>query len=733
MRLLIAEKYKVATSFAKFLGANDRSHMAFNKGNTGYMTGNGWIVTWCAGHLLQTCKPDEYSDDYKRWSLDNLPFVPKKWKWKPSQGAAAKTQLKVIGDLLKSGDVAEIYHAADADREGELIVREVLDYFDATGIPAKRVWYTNVTEAALKKAMDEAKPLEEYEDLGNAAKMRQYADYILGINLSRAYTVYIDETANTGRVISPAVNLIVQRQAEIDAFVPQDYLTVTASLVQGDKAFSASARYDDVERGREVAKMIRKKKATITSVDQKEASERRKLYDLTGLQADAAKLFGYDASTTADIAQKLYEQGWQSYPRTNSNWINPEQVDETRPLLPAAATQVFSAMPEMDVSQLDVQRIVEPKGKGAEASHTGLCPTMQGIRDYKTKIRPDARMRNIFVLVCMRMLCSCLPPRRCMKTAVGVDIEGEAFSANGNIELDAGFLPFEKKILAGLGKKVKATRDAVLPELAVGDVYDVKGATTKLKKTKPPKPYTTASLLTQMKDIASVLPDKELRDILRSQGAGLGTSSSRDKVIETMKSSNFVVVQGGNLHPTDKAKDLMSILPEAIKSPEMTAKMELELNAIARGEMPPADMYREVVRIIHEDIDEVRKMPARPRKPKKLKNSKPFMKGACPMCHGDLVETPKAISCSECEFIVWRTTAKKKVPLTEIKSIVKTGKSTKKLEGFKSRAGKDFSCWLYLDDQGSVKFDFDDEGRAAKANFVARNTKGNDPSAGKRG
>lgn len=721
MKLLIAEKYKVATSFASLLGANDRSNVSFNKGNVGYLTGNGWMVTWCAGHLLQMCMPDEYGDEYKRWSLDNLPFVPKKWKAKPGSSSVAKAQLKVIKDLLKSGDVDEIYHAADADREGELIVREVLEYLNAKDIPAKRVWYTNVTKEALTKAMAEAKPLSEYDDLGNAAKMRQYADYILGINLSRAYTVYIDETANTGRVISPATNLVVERQAAIDAFVPQDYLTITAGLVSDGKAFDASARYDDIDRGREVAKLIKGKDATITSVEQKEASERRKLYDLTSLQADASKLFGYDASTTADIAQKLYEQGWQSYPRTNSNYINPEQVDETAPLLPAAATKVFNSSSGIDVSLLDVQRIVQPKGKGAEASHTGLCPTMQGITAYQSQIRGDARLRNIFVLVCMRMICACLPPRRCLKTSVGIDIEGEPFSANGNVELDPGFLPFEKKVLAGLGKKVKETQDKVLPELHEGDVYQVKSVRTKMNKTKPPKPYTTASLLEQMKDIASVLPDKALRDILRQQGAGLGTQSSRDAVIATMKSSNFIEVRGGYIYPTDKAKDLMAILPDDIKSPVMTATMEMELDDIAKGQKKPADMYREVVREIHKDIDVVKAMPARARKPRAVKNAKPFMSDACPMCGGDLVETPKTITCPDCGFVIWRTIAKKRVPLPQIKSIVRTGMSTEKLSGFKSNKGKEFSCWLYLDDKGKVTFDFDDEGRTAKMNFVKRN------------
>lgn len=723
MKLLIAEKYKVAVPFASLLGASDRSNVTFNKGNTGYLQGNDWVVTWCAGHLLQMCMPDEYGDEYKRWSLDNLPFVPKKWKSKPGSSPVAKAQLKVIKDLLGSGKIDEVYHAADADREGELIVREILEYLGATDIPAKRVWYTNVTKEALTKAMADARPLSEYDDLGNAAKMRQYADYILGINLSRAYTVYIDETANTGRVISPAVNLVVERQAAIDAFVPQDYLTITAGLEQDGKAFDASARYDDLVRGRAVAKLIRNKDARIVSVEQKESSERRKLYDLTSLQADASKLFGYDASTTADIAQKLYEQGWQSYPRTNSNYINPEQVDETAPLLPAAASKVFNGSSGIDAGRLDVQRIVEPKGSGAEASHTGLCPTMQGIEAYKTQIRNTPQLRNIFVLVCMRMLCACLPPRRCLKTSVGVDIEGEAFSANGNVELDAGFLPFEKKVLSGLGKKVKETKDKTLPDLHEGDVYSVKSVRTKTNKTKPPKPYTTASLLEQMKDIASILPDKAMRDILRQQGAGLGTQSSRDAVIATMKSSNFVEVKGGYIYPTDKAKDLMAILPEDIKSPVMTATMELELNDIAKGEKSPADMYREVVREIHKDVDAVRAMPARPRKPRALKNAKPFKGATCPMCGSELSETPKSVTCQDCGFIVWRTIAKKKIPLTEIKSIAKTGMSTEKLQGFKSRKGTDFACWLYLDETGKVEFDFDDEGRTAKTNFVLRKPK----------
>ena len=435
MKLIITEKYKTAQPFARLLGATNKSHVSFNKGNRGYFEGNGWCITWCMGHLIELCLPDQYGDEYKKWSLDNLPIVPKKWMYQPASGVNARYQLGVVKELLNRSDLECVYHAADADKEGELIVRELLTYFGKENVPAKRVWYTNTTDEALTKALAEAKPLSDYDGLAAAALARQQRDWIYGTNLTRAYTAYSHTLQNVGRVVSATINLIVQRQKEIDEFVPKEYGVVSALLDRDDKSFVAAAKYDDLKRAAEVERKIKGKVGRITGIDKTQSSTKRKLFDLTSLQAEAAKRFGYSATQTAAIVQTLYENGWMSYPRTNSNYINPEQIDETEPLLGEAHARIFSDMP-IDDSDFDINRIVQAKGEGAEASHTGLCPTMQGLEDYASRIKGDDRLDSIFRLVAIRLVASCLPPYITEKTTVSVDIESEPFTAAGTGEIE---------------------------------------------------------------------------------------------------------------------------------------------------------------------------------------------------------------------------------------------------------------------------------------------------------
>lgn len=719
MKLIITEKYKTAQPFARLLGATNKSHVSFNKGNRGYFEGNGWCITWCMGHLIELCLPDQYGDEYKKWSLDNLPIVPKKWMYQPASGANAKYQLGVVKELLNRSDLECVYHAADADKEGELIVRELLTYFGKESVPAKRIWYTNTTDEALTKALAEAKPLSDYDGLAAAALARQQRDWIYGTNLTRAYTAYSHTLQNVGRVVSATINLIVQRQKEIDEFVPKEYGVVSALLDRDDKSFVAAAKYDDLKRAAEVERKIKGKIGRITNIDKTQSSTKRKLFDLTSLQAEAAKRFGYSATQTASIVQTLYENGWMSYPRTNSNYINPEQIDETEPLLGEAHARIFSDMP-IDDSDFDINRIVQAKGEGAEASHTGLCPTMQGLEDYASRIKGDDRLDSIFRLVAIRLVASCLPPYITEKTTVSVDIESEPFTAAGTVDVDKGFIAFERQALASLKNKQAAERkrSQVLPHIEVGDEYDVKKTGMQKKQTTPPKPYTSATLLTTMKDITPLLPEKALKDIMKEHAAGLGTQASRDKILETIVKSNFVEVIKGYMYPTQKAKDLMQLLSEDVKSPVTTARMELELEEVATGHRDVKTLMSDVVDTVNQEIDTVRGFKPMPNT-YRFQSSKAFVKDGCPMCGGNIVETKKTFTCQDdCGFVLWRDVAKKRVPQTEFKAMLKTGHSTKKLEGFKSKKGSAFSCWLYIDADGKVKFDFSDDGNEAKTQNI---------------
>lgn len=733
MNLLISEKYKTAVPFARYLGLTDTSHVSSEHGGkTGYITGTHdgetWVVTWCLGHLVNTCMPDEYDPKYKHWQLDDLPIIPSKWKYCPSYSGSARKQFGVIKKLFASGEVTTFYNAGDADREGCLIMDELLREFHAKDIPSKRLWYSALTDSAMPKIWENMKPASDYDNLGIAADMRQKLDWLYGINLTRAFTAYSHVTQNVGRVVSPTINLVVSRQNEIDTFVPKEYAIVKATLDKGQDSFVAKARYDDLDVAAGVKKRIVGKDANITNVESKDASTSRLLYDMTGLQADASKLFGYEPSDTMSIVQSLYESGWMTYPRTNSNTITPDDEAMTAPLPGLALTEMFGDTDTADVDALDVKRIVSsPQNGDIEDSHPGLCPTREGIYAYQGRIRSNDKQRNIFVLVTCRLISSCLPPHVSQKTKVEVNIDGEQFSASGSIERNPGFVTFEDYVLSHLSSKRKPSKrsDVVLPALTVGDIYEVSDASTETKKTEPPKPYTTATLLETMKTITKVLPEKDFKDIMKAQKAGLGTQSSRDAVIATIKKNGFVETRRGYLYPTDKAKRLMSLLPESIKSPALTAKMEMALSGIADGTVDPDKMMSRIVSTVTRQIDDVKKLPPLP-DTARYADAKVIVQGGCPKCGGNIVDSNKVYACANgCGFVVFKRIAKKPISQKECRSLCENGVTTEKLQGLTSKKGKKFDCWIYVDDGYVTKFDFSDDGDIAHHNKVARDKAAN--------
>lgn len=719
-KLIISEKFKTAQPFAKAVGATTK-HITQNKGNVGYLEGNGWIVTWCAGHVISTKKPDEYDTKYKRWTLDNLPIFPTTWKYAPSNQEPAKSQWKVLEELVNRPDIDEIYHAADADREGEMIVREVLR--EAKAPKSKkywRLWYTNTTDAAIERALKEAKPLSDYDDLGAAADCRQKLDWLLGFNMTRAYTSYAHSTHNVGRVVSPTLNLIVKRQEEIDNFVSEDYAIVSVPCTKDDKTFVAEARYSDIKKAEQLAKALKGKDAEITSVEKTTERESRKLYNTTQLQAEASKRFGYEPDATMKIMQDLYDSGYISYPRTKSNMINQDQIAETEPLPKLAWEKVFASPTQCSPKDFDINRIVGEKGKGAEdASHTGLVPTDVGIASYQARIRSDEKQRNIFLLITSRLICCVLPPRVLDKTRVIVDIDEEEFKATGSTEIDAGYSAMERYVNAALRDKQtqqKTTPDQQLPEIIVGEIYSAGAGKCTKKKTNPPKQYTTAQLLSTMENISKLVKDKHMKELLKD--AGLGTAASRDTIIKNIKKNGFVETKAGRLYPTDKAKNLIALLPDDIKSPIMTGQMEVDLDAIARGDESPEDFLKKIRDKVQHDVDVVKAMPPIPDK-ERYKDNKVFIKNGCPKCGSDIAETDKSMVCKDnCGFIIWRSIAKKKIQKEELKALLRDGHTTKKIEGFKSKKGSEFSCWLYIDANYEIKFDFDNQGRDAKTKNI---------------
>lgn len=736
-RLIITEKHSTAKPFIKVLGLQDTSNVTGGSGGaTGYVKGNHdgdeWFVTWCFGHLVETCMPDEYDDKYKRWDLDDLPVIPDKWKYKPVGRTAPRKQLSTIKKLVKDENFDYIYHAADSDREGELLGREVLRECGMLGTTRRtrktpqlmRVWYGSVTEDAIRKALDQATPLSEYDGLGDAGDARQKIDWLYGINLTRAYTSYCHETRNVGRVVSPTINLVVSKQAEIDNFVSQDYAVVSAKMEKDGDSFIATARFDDVKLGKEVAKSIKGHNGTIADIQTKRQSKSVLLYDLTELQSTCSKLYKLEPSDTMAVMQRLYEQGYVTYPRTSSNTITPNDVDDVAPLVPQVVKDMLGGNAKM-VSETDISRIVSlPDSEDKEASHTGLCPTQEGIEVFINGTLSNTKHdRDIILLIASRMAEACMPPCVIDATSVTVDIDGNSFGANGHIVIDEGYRAIHQMLGKMLGVTVKAPQDKILPKMSTGEKWLITDSSYDLRKTEPPKQYTTASLLDTMKNITRLLPEKSMCDTMRAQDAGLGTSASRDQVIATIKKNGFVTQDSkGYLHPTEKSIELMRMLPDAIKTPVMTANLEASLTEVASGREKEDELLANVIDIVRKDVDVVKSLPRKATTYAKVSSdAKVIVKDGCPVCGSDIVETKKGYTCKSCGFVIWKEIAKKKIPQRECKSLCENGMSTTKLDGFTSKKGAKFSCWLYLDEEAKTKFDFSDNGEKARDNYVTRN------------
>jgi DNA topoisomerase-3 len=715
-KLLIAEKYSNALPFANHLGIVER-RTQMHKGNCGWIVcKDNWIVTWEAGHILAQAMPDDYDPKYKRWNLADLPIVPSVWKQKPMTTDPARSQLRAIKQILADYEIDAIYNAADDDREGELLAREVIEYLGVGNLLKYRLRYITTTEESISSALANPLPATDYDNIYRAALLRQRIDWIYGLNMTRAYTAWSHATQNIGRVVSPTIGLVVDRQVQIDSFVPKDYVSLTATVdIEGKGLLDLSCRVDDVAAGEALAKSLKGKIATVKSAETSHKSERRRLFTLTDLQSACSTLFGFEADKTSKIAQALYDAGNMSYPRTNAETINPDQVPGTVPILDSAAA-MFGA-PKQSV---DVQRLVRSADdKVAEASHTGLLPTLQGLKQMG---RLDSDQRNVLSLVSIVALAAALPANEWDATKITADLAGYEWTATGRVETVDGFKSFLKRETDKLRtKKARSAskKQARIPEhTAPGDSGPVVESSHAKKKTEPPKQYTTAELLDTMKNIWRYLTDKAQRDAMRLSGAGLGTQSSRDTVLKTMQSSGFVTKKSGRLYPTEKAVKLMSLLPPLLKSPGMTANLEMELTDVALGKKDGSELMESFLSLVSGEIERVKGYEPVADTERVHAQGKLFCARGCPKCNGDVYDVGKLYVCDKsCGWKMWKSVAKKKLLVKEAKAIISEGRTAEKVDGLKSKKGSEFSCWLVADKEKGVVFDFSESRPPAPAWF----------------
>ena len=692
-RLVIAEKPSVAKSLAAVLGAANR--------RDGYLEGNGWLVSWCLGHLAGLADAATYNPDYAKWRYDDLPILPESWRFTIAKDK--RDQFDVLRTLLRREDVTEVVNACDAGREGELIFRTVYCLAGCTK-PIRRLWISSMEDSAIREGFANLRPGSDYDGLHQAALCRAKADWLVGINATRLFSVLYHRTLNIGRVMSPTLALIVQREAEIDAFKPVPFYTVVLEL----PGFSVSGeRMVDKAAAQQLKTACQGGTATVKKVERKEKSEKPPaLYDLTTLQRDANRLLGYTAQQTLDYLQNLYEKKLCTYPRTDSRYLTSDMAEG----LPVLVNLVANAMPFRKgiAISCDAAAVIHDK---KVTDHHAVIPT-RNIREADLTALPVGE-RAILELVALRLLCAVAQPYTFAETAVVVECAGAEFTAKGRTVKQPGWRALDAAYRATMKSAPEQdgnSEDKALPELAEGQELPVAGAAVKEGKTTPPKHFTEDSLLAAMETAgAKDMPEDAERK-------GLGTPATRAGILEKLVSTGFLERKKSKktvqLLPSHDAVSLITVLPEQLQSPLLTAEWEYRLGEIERGELAPEDFMSGISAMLQELVGTYQVIKGT----EYLFTPPREVVGKCPRCGGEVAEMQKGFFCQDksCNFAIWKNSKwwamKRKQPTKAIvTALLKDGRA--RVTGlYSEKSGKTYDATVVLDDDGryaNFKLDFD--------------------------
>ena len=567
MKLVIAEKPSVALSIAKVLGANDKKD--------GYVEGNGYKVSWCVGHLIQMANPDAYDSRYAKWNMEDLPIFPKEYKYEVTK--ATKKQFSILKKLMNESSVNTIINACDAGREGEAIFRLV--YTEATcKKKVERLWISSMEDSAIREGFANLRKGEDYDSLFASAQARAIADWLVGMNISRLYSCLYQQNYSVGRVQTPTLAMIVKRDDEIAHFKKEKYYTVEL-LTDG---FSLSSeRIDDVE----TAKRLKNKVGNtiqVRDVTQKEKITNPELpFDLTTLQRECNKFFGYSAKQTLDCAQNLYEKKLITYPRTDSRCLTEDMIVNTLNNI-------------VGKNDFDKERIKAVFNSKKVTDHHAIIPTISSLQDDLSKL-PESEAK-VYRLILNKLHASLGYPLKESLTKVVAEVEGFSFSCAGKVITEEGFTKYLKEY------KAKKSMELVLPSVSIGDILHLESSELREKYTAAPKHYTEDTLLKAMELAGTEMLDKAVEVERR----GLGTPATRAGVIENLIYKGFVERDKKNLLATHKGINLITIVAEKFKSAETTAKWELELSDIASGKENKEAFLRRIEKEIQSLVEQYR-------------------------------------------------------------------------------------------------------------------------------
>ena len=679
MQLIIAEKPSVAQSIATALEVKERKQ--------GYLQGKRYLISWCVGHLVELAQPEAYGD-YGKWQY--LPILPDKWQY--AVVPDSKQQFNILRQLMAREDVSEIVCATDAGREGELIFRLVYTVAGCNK-PVLRLWISSMEEVAIRKSFEVLRPSSEYDALYQAALCRAQADWIVGINATRLFSCLYRQTLQIGRVMTPTLALIVQREAEIAAFRPVPFYNVVLAM---NDFTVMSERMDHKEDAERLQTACMDASVIVKKVESKEKHENPPaLYDLTTLQRDANRLLGYTAQQTLDYVQSLYEKKLCTYPRTDSRYLTDDMADGL-PVLVYAVAKVMPFAKGVSITA-EVQQVIND---GKVTDHHAIIPTMT-LKDADFDDLP-AGERSILYLISARLLCAIGQKHHYAEITTTVECAGTEFTAKGRSELHPGWRTLDTVCKAMLkGKAEKEDTEKPLPIVTDGEVLELISASVKEGKTTPPKHFTEDTLLSAMESASSEDAPED------AERKGLGTPATRAGILEKLVKTGYVerkkAKSAVHLLPTHKAIALITVVPEAIQSPKLTAEWESRLKEIEHGLLAPEDFMTEIAQMVRELVDTYEMA----QDGQVLFNQPKEAIGVCPRCGGRVLDTPKAFSCEtdDCGFVLWKNSrffsAKRKQLTKQVAAaLLKEGRI--KLKGcYSEKHGTTYDTTVVLEDDGN--------------------------------
>jgi DNA topoisomerase-3 len=715
--LVIAEKPSVGQDLARVLKG------PFQKGE-GWLEGPEHVITWAVGHLVQLAEPDEYDPKLKRWRMDDLPIVPERFKLVVRDERSRK-QMSVVTKQIGRDDIGEVVNACDAGREGELIFAYL--YEKAKGKkPVSRLWLNSMTNAAMKEAFTSLRPAEDFARLEQAARSRSEADWIVGMNATRAATIRLrssfDGAVSLGRVQTPTLAIIARREEEIKAFVPEPYWLVDATFeAEGKRVYAgrfhegAKPRIATAEEAEAIVRACEGKPGLIRKLEKKEQREKAPmLYDLTTLQREANNRYGFSAKRTLAAAQRCYEEHKAlTYPRTNSRYLTSDMVAEIKPIAELVGAHSEYRKGAEYVTGLDLLPLARVVNDEKVSDHHAIIPTRS---EHKLE-KMGSDDRRIYDMVARRFLAVFHPEAVFENTRVETTVgatekkdDGHVFRTRGKLLLVPGWRGVYDEVAADSAPKGEEDEgvDQQLPRLEDGESVQTIEIAGDRKETKPPRRYSDASLLGAMETAGKLVDDDELREAMKD--SGIGTPATRAAIIERLITVGYVERDARALVATEKGLNVIRLLDaHALTSPELTGSWEHRLGKIERGEDSRKDFMSDIAGFAEQTVkklDETLKDVRIPRA--KL--------GPCPVCGHEISENRKGYSCwaredPGCGFVIWKSKAGKTLPVAIARELIKTGYTERPVTGFRGRSGRSFRARLAMSqtEDGKWRVEFDEE------------------------